>query len=274
MALMDTVKNKVTGLLTPAKLEKAKLIIQNSEPGAALQLPASAAAGNMLTVQFNPAEYSLERRVHLSRRRQMGENRDPAQTPVTSADGAVLSLALYFDSITDLHSTSASDLVGGVKANGLAATAKSLAVDQFWRASSDNPVSVADQVAKLLKFSSQRHQPPVVCFVWGQFQFEGKVEHASVQYTMFTPNGVPVQARVQLRISGEEKAATQAARQNTPQSPDRTKERTLAQGDQLWMIAGQEYCDPGKWKVIAEANGILNPRALESAAVLKVPSIK
>ena len=40
------------------------------------------------------------------------------------------------------------------------------------------------------------------------------------------------------------------------------------------MIAGQEYDDPGRWKVIAEANGILNPRRLERAMVLKVPSIQ
>ena len=58
------------------------------------------------------------------------------------------------------------------------------------------------------------------------------------------------------------------------ESPDRTKERTLTQGDQLWMIAGQEYSDPGQWKVIAEANDILNPRKLEGAVTLKVPSIR
>ena len=40
------------------------------------------------------------------------------------------------------------------------------------------------------------------------------------------------------------------------------------------MVASREYDDPAQWKVIAEANDILNPRKLETAATLKVPSIK
>ena len=57
-------------------------------------------------------------------------------------------------------------------------------------------------------------------------------------------------------------------------SPNRTKERTLTEGDPLWLMAQQEYDDPAMWRTIAEANGILNPRKISGAMRLKVPSIK
>ncbi|MEG2074738.1 MAG: peptidoglycan-binding protein, partial [Angelakisella sp.] len=58
------------------------------------------------------------------------------------------------------------------------------------------------------------------------------------------------------------------------ESPNRTKERVLTEGDQLWMMAQQEYDNPALWKPIAAANGILNPRKLGGITSLKVPSIK
>lgn len=268
MALLDTVKNKVTGLLTPAKLEKAKIIALYSESGMGPE------KATTFTVQFNPAEYVLERRVHLSRRRKIGEDQKPAEPSATASEPATLSLSLYFDTITDLHSQSLSGLKNSLDQNGLAQTAKTLAVDQFWRASNDNPAFVAEELTRLVKYVNTRHQPPQVRFVWGRFDFLGKVVSATIQYTMFSPAGTPVRARVNLTLQGEEQITRQAIAQKPPESPDRTKERALAQGDQLWMIAGQEYSDPGKWKLIAQANGILNPRTLERAASLKVPSIK
>ena len=127
---------------------------------------------------------------------------------------------------------------------------------------------------RLLKFNSETHQPPLVNFIWGPLDFEGRVESIHTTYTMFSSDGTPVRAKVDLRITGSERQDMNLAQQLPFESPDRTKERTLAQGDQLWMVASREYDDPAQWKVIAEANDILNPRKLETAATLKVPSIK
>lgn len=276
MALTDKLKSaagaakdKITGALTPAKLEKARIEIIE-DPGA--NAAASAAGKKTVTVQFNPSEYTIERRVRHARRNPIGGNGTPEQRQVPAGDAARLTVALYFDTITDLHSLGLSDAKKAL--TGGKAGLKSLAVDQFWRASNDNPAEAAAALMQLVKFASKSHQPPQVNFLWGALDFIGKVESASAQYTMFSPAGVPVRAKVTLVIVGEEREKVQQARQMQPESPDRTKERTLAQGDQLWMIAGQEYDDPAQWKVIAEANGILNPRKLERAAVLKVPSIK
>jgi len=63
--------------------------------------------------------------------------------------------------------------------------------------------------------------------------------------------------------------------QETPrQSADRTKRKTLKQGEQLWMIAAEEYEDPGQWRAIAEANGIDNPRKLAAGRRLIIPRLE
>ena len=127
----------------------------------------------------------------------------------------------------------------------------------------------------LLKFDHTTHQPPFVRFLWGDFlNFEGKITRSDVRYTMFGRNGIPVRAEVKLSILGEEAQMLAQSKQSPFESPDRTKERMLPYGDQLWMLANEEYGDPGMWKVIAESNGILNPRTFNQVAYLKVPSIR
>jgi nucleoid-associated protein YgaU len=67
---------------------------------------------------------------------------------------------------------------------------------------------------------------------------------------------------------------TEQSKKSPLQSSDRTKQRMLKQGDQLWMIAGEEYENPGLWRDIARANGIDNPRILESGRKLIVPPLE
>ncbi|HSB52597.1 MAG TPA: LysM peptidoglycan-binding domain-containing protein, partial [Dissulfurispiraceae bacterium] len=54
-------------------------------------------------------------------------------------------------------------------------------------------------------------------------------------------------------------------------SPDVTKRWTVKQGDSLWSIAVKEYGDPADWTLIAEANGIDNPRTIETGTDLVIP---
>ena len=46
----------------------------------------------------------------------------------------------------------------------------------------------------------------------------------------------------------------------------------MQRGDTLSAIAQQEYGDAGRWRQIAAANGIANPRALQPGTVLTIPS--
>lgn len=267
----NSLKDKVISAVMPAKLEKAKLqVITNPND-------IRSARGEALTVQFNPSEYSISRSVRPSMRRPLGRDADPRSQSVVSGDLAVLTVTLYFDTISDLHDVSLMGTINQIKSGGAAgalAAAGQLAKDQLGLGGPGASADTCAEMLRLLKFNRESHQPPVVVFFWGPLEFEGRLENLDVQYTMFNPDGTPVRAKATLRIAGEQREAMNLAEQLPFESPDRTKERTLTQGDQLWMIAGQEYDDPAKWKVIAEANDILNPRKLEGATTLKVPSIR
>ena len=60
---------------------------------------------------------------------------------------------------------------------------------------------------------------------------------------------------------------------NPHNSPDTTKFRTVRQGDSLWALADAAYGDAGRWREIAEANGIVNTRRLRTGELLVLPAL-
>jgi LysM repeat protein len=128
------------------------------------------------------------------------------------------------------------------------------------------------KVAKLLDVDKDLHAPPLCKFVWGSLQFKGVVEQVTQKYTMFLDSGIPVRAT--LTVTFKAVASVKEQYQNIPrQSADRTKQKTVKQGDALWRIAAEEYEDPGLWREIAKANRIDDPTRLEPGSVLKIPRL-
>lgn len=237
------------------KLEKAKILIDYGPKKAAAKF---VGLSDAITVQFNPAEYTISRGSGMTQNMIWGRDVKPeTMPPPTAPKAATLNLTLYFDNITQFEK------------QGLLNTLLSKKDEK-----KGEPVAVCDDIAQIIKYSAEEHVPLKVRFLWGTLDFHGSITNAQIQYTMFAPNGRPVRATLNLSLEGEEKKVEQKAKQNTFSSPNRTKERMLTEGDQLWMLAQQEYDDPALWKVIAEANGILNPRKMNRAMALKVPSIK
>ena len=89
---------------------------------------------------------------------------------------------------------------------------------------------------------------------------------------MFLPSGMPVRARVELTLKSVTDLST-AKRKRPFESPDRTKYRTVHQGEHLWSFAFQEYGDAELWRVIARENGIMDPLELEPGQVIKLPAL-
>lgn len=249
------------------KLAKASLLVFDGGEGTP---PTS------LDVQFNPSEYTITRGVNLSEKTGDGQQANPQDVQVTSGALSTLSVTLYFDAFTDLKSLGVMDVVGAV--SNVASNPMELLKTLGQVVMPDLHAEVNDlcnKVATTIRYVSSLHQPPVVRFVWGQgIQFEGIVQSSTINYTMFAPNGTPVRMKMVLKIVGEELELLQEDASAPFESPDRTKERFLPYGDQLWMVAADEYGDPNEWKVIAQANGILNPRAIGRAVRLKVPAIR
>ncbi|MBM7568286.1 LysM peptidoglycan-binding domain-containing protein [Paenibacillus sacheonensis] len=128
------------------------------------------------------------------------------------------------------------------------------------------------KIVGLLDVDKDLHAPPLCKFVWGSLQFKGVVEKVAQKYTMFLDSGIPVRAT--LAVTFREVQSVKEQYKNIPrQSADRTKQRTIKQGDQLWQIAAEEYEDPGLWREIARANGIVNLKQLEPGSVIKIPRL-
>ncbi len=128
------------------------------------------------------------------------------------------------------------------------------------------------KVAKLLDVDKDLHAPPLCKFVWGSLQFKGVIEQVTQKYTMFLDSGIPVRAT--LTVTFKAVASVKEQYQNIPrQSADRTKQKTVKQGDALWRIAAEEYENPGLWREIAKANRIDDPTRLEPGSVLKIPRL-
>jgi len=232
-------------------------------------------------MQFNPSEYRIHRGMKLSKKKGLGTDTLPSGIQTVHGESSVLSFSLYFDSYTELQAEPGmagkgiSYLTG--KGNEKAPQAfPSFDMNEDLSPPPDYRVNeLFTTFLSLVKYDPKQHTPPQVGFIWSKFlHFVGKLSSYDVQYTVFDKDGTPVRAKIAMRIIGEEIALTELEQQYPRESPDRTKQRTLHYGDQLWMMAQEEYGDVAHWKTIAQANGILNPRTISGAARLKVPSIR
>jgi hypothetical protein len=129
------------------------------------------------------------------------------------------------------------------------------------------------QITGLLQVDSDLHAPPQCRFVWGTLDFTGIAEKVTQRYTMFSDAGIPVRATLNVTFRSVQSMKQQY--QNIPrQSADRTKQKMLNQGEELWMLASEEYEDPGQWRAIAEANGIDNPRKPVTGRKIIIPRLE
>jgi len=199
-------------------------------------------------VFFNPSQYQLSRKV--TWKELGGQLLTTPQLQFTGGGPRTLSMSLVFDSYE--NGTDVRELTGQV-----AALAE---ID-----SSDNP----------------KQRPPVCTITWGAYEkphaglpFKGVVENLTQKFTLFLPDGTPVRATIDIQFKEGEAPARQHRRTQLRQtSPLQARVRVIRQGDSLWGIAAQEYQDPGKWRLLAEANHIDNPRRLSSGSSLLIPEL-
>lgn len=123
-----------------------------------------------------------------------------------------------------------------------------------------------------VRVSSELHAPPVCRFAWGDTSFDGVVTEFKEKFSMFDEEGHILRARVTVKLKEYIAADLQYTRIN-PQSPDRTKIRTVRAGDRYDTIAADEYGDPTLWRVLAAANGDERPRLLAPGTTIEVPPL-
>jgi len=130
------------------------------------------------------------------------------------------------------------------------------------------------KIAELTDIKPHLKRPSLCRFIWGKQSFQCFLESYTTRYTMFLENGTPVRAVMNLSLVKYTPAKQAKQARANPGPADRTKRRTVRQGDNLALIAAHEYGDPRRWRPIAEANGLDNPRVLRPGQQLIIPPVE
>jgi hypothetical protein len=209
--------------------------------------------GKTFEVLFNPAEYSIEKGNTFQSTSLPG-----LATPVTqfvTGNADTLTMELYFDTYAKSSRHGTVTLREDVR-------------------------NYTRPIANLMEIDSDLHAPPICEFTWGPplgspegIQFAGIIERVSQKFTYFLDDGTPVRATLNITFK-EYKTIQQQLQEMKRQSADRTKRKEVKDGDALWLYAHEEYNDPGRWRVIADRNGLENPRILTPGTALELPPLK
>jgi nucleoid-associated protein YgaU len=211
-----------------------------------------------IPVQFNPTQISFSKGV------QLGDipipGLDSSLVQFVRGQNETLSMDLFFDSTE----------------NGMGVGATS--VTQY-----------SDQIYQLVKIEPDSHAPPICEFIWNnkfpgadisqemgnqkRNSFKCVMESVRHQYTLFSPEGVPLRATVTVSLREYKTLDEQLAQLNL-NSPDRTQVHVLQSGETLSSLAGSHYRRPGQWRRIANANDIDDPRRLMPGTFLTIPPMQ
>jgi nucleoid-associated protein YgaU len=130
-----------------------------------------------------------------------------------------------------------------------------------------------NRIRGLLDPDPKLHAPPLVAFVWGKRSFVGVLDGLDITYLLFDPDGVPLRAKLAITLKEYRSVAAQI-RANRRSSPDVEKVFVTRLGDTLESVAAAVYRDPARWRDLALANGIDDPRDLRPGRRLLVPRLR
>jgi nucleoid-associated protein YgaU len=104
---------------------------------------------------------------------------------------------------------------------------------------------------------------PLVTFQWGPpeigFMYDCNVMNVSITYNRFAASGIPIRAQVNIQL--QEQPSLFGSLPTNPTSgglPGR-RSHTVTAGESLAGIATAAYGAPGRWRAVADRNGIEDP---------------
>lgn len=189
-----------------------------------------------ISVMFNPKEYVIQKKTPWTEMNVFGMDSPPVQ--FTMGQRKRLSMELFFDT-------------------------------------SEEKTDVREHTEKietLMMVNAQEHRPPILRFAWGNLSFECVLEDLVQRYTLFKNDGTPIRALLKVVFKEYATASTQLSTTRR-ESADHTKRLIIREGESISSVAGREYNDPGKWRVIADANGISDPENIKPGTIVELPPI-
>jgi len=121
---------------------------------------------------------------------------------------------------------------------------------------------------------SNKARPPWVELHWGKMHsFKAVIERLQIKFTYFASNGTPLRAKADLTLKQYSDDDEPKLQNPTSHTPSLHAVHRLSHGETLDRIAATHYADPTRWRLIAEANGIVDPFALTPGELLIIPEI-
>lgn len=198
-------------------------------------------------VLFNPNEYTIAKTNSWQARPVVGKN--VPQLDFTGGGARTLTLELFLDVMDKANETDVRPYV-----------------DKLWE------LTMIDEAHK--NAATDRSRPPLCLFQWGgNWHFKAAVTSLSVRYTLFGEDGIPIRAIANVTLEEAEDEADQPGTNPTSYSEAGARRREIRPRDTLALIAYQEYGDSSKWRPIAEANGIDDPRKLTPGQIIAIPTL-
>ena len=116
------------------------------------------------------------------------------------------------------------------------------------------------------------HQTRTVTLIWGTFIMQAKLTSATVNYTLFSPLGRPLRAKVSATFKEQKPRLLQQAFSKLF-SADLTHVRIVKTGETLPYIANDVYGDSKYYIELAKVNGLKNFRFIAPGTELVLPPL-
>lgn len=223
--------------MTQAQLKKATITVLEGDD-----------KGKVISVLFNPAEYSFERSNSYKATPIPGLSSPILQFVNGEADQ--LSMELFLDDYTDPEGPTSRE-----------------------RKESNPVMTRIRDLSKLLLVDSKIHAPSPVRFNWGPMEFSAIIEKMGRKVTMFQPDGTPARATLSVTFK-EYRTLRQQVESPRRESADKSKRRVVVGLESLWLLAAREYNDPNEWLRIAQANDLDDPREIAPGDWLDLPPME
>jgi hypothetical protein len=117
-------------------------------------------------------------------------------------------------------------------------------------------------------------RPPWVEFHWGKLHsFRAIIERLQVKFTYFASSGMPLRAKAELSLKQYKDEGERPLQNPTSYTPTLHTVHRVVHGETLDRIAASYYADPTRWRLIAEANAVVDPLAVPAGTLLVIPEI-
>jgi nucleoid-associated protein YgaU len=203
--------------------------------------------GDRIECLFNPAELTVSKSTSWSAGERKGANAPSLR--FQSGQSATLSLSLTLDTTHDGSDVSA-------HANKLLDLMKT------------------SKLIPGLNFFRNAARPPWVVFQWGKIiSFRAVAERVQIRYTYFASSGTPLRAKADLTLKQMKDEYGYPLQNPTSSTPEVHTVHKLAPGETLDRVAAVHYGDATRWRVIADANAVVDPLEVPPGTTLVIPEL-